>query len=347
MDIAAYTGGWRDPSARARVRQYMPLLAGRGVHVREYPLPFGAQMPRSKAGLLPWGAATVSYRLASLLAGRGADAAWVCRQLLPAYIHIASLAAKPLVLDVDDAIWMTRGGHRVEALARSAALVVCGNAFLAEKFSEWTANIAILPTAVDTEFYRPAAAAAAHGVVIGWIGTSGNFPYLASLQGALRRTLQRFPATRLLVVAEKAPTLDQLPADRVEFVRWSPQAEQDAMRRMSIGLMPLENSEWARGKCSYKMLCYMASSMPVVVSPFGMNADVLREAEIGFGPMTEAEWVEALGSLVQSPALRAQMGREGRRIAESRYSVAVLGQRYANLFHALRKGVFRTGTSVP
>ena len=338
MRVAAYTGGWRDPSARARVRQYVPHLSHAGIEVREYPLPYGAQMPRNKAKILPWIGATVAHRLAALAAGQSADATWVCRQLLPTYVNLAALAKKPIALDVDDAIWMTRGGNRVEELARASSLVVCGNAFLAEKFAGWNSNLAIVPTAVDTDFYRPGDTAAECGVVIGWIGTSGNFPYLGLLQGALRRTFQRFPSSRLLVVADKAPSLPDLPTERVEFVPWSPEAEQASMQRMSLGLMPMEDTEWAKGKCAYKMLCYMASSLPVVVSPFGMNAEVLAEGEIGFGPTNEEQWSEALASLIEDREMRGKMGDRGRRIAEERYSVAVLAKRYSGLFHALAGG---------
>jgi glycosyltransferase involved in cell wall biosynthesis len=335
MRVAAYTGGKGNPSARARVRQYLPSLRGLGIAVREYPLPFEAQMPTSAVTRIPWMVATTGYRLCSMAAGLGADATWVCRQFLPTYLNVERMAKKPIVLDVDDAIWMTRGGKRVEALARSAAVVVCGNAYLAAKFSDWNANIAVIPTAVDTDFYEGGETIDKEGVTLGWVGTSGNFPYLATIQDALRQTLDRFPKSRLLIVADRPPPLTGLASDRVEFVRWTPAAEQQAMRRIDIGLMPMQDTEWAQGKCSYKMLCYMAAAIPVVVSPFGMNAEVLRQGDVGFGPVHEDEWCSALAELIENRELRQGMGAQGRALTVSTYSVIHLAKEYARIFQSL------------
>jgi glycosyltransferase involved in cell wall biosynthesis len=106
---------------------------------------------------------------------------------------------------------------------------------------------------------------------------------------------------------------------------------------MTVGLMPLANTPWAHGKCSFKMLTYMACAVPVVVSPVGMNADVLAEGEMGVAAVTTAEWVDALCDLLDSAEVRRAMGREGRRVAEESFSVRVLAPRLA----ALLKGVAR------
>ncbi len=334
MNIAAYTGGRLDPSARARVRQFIAPLSERGIMVTEYPLPYGVRMPESRILVPPWAIATIGRRILSLAVGRSADASWICRQLLPAYIPLESLAKKPIVLDVDDAIWLNRGGHRVPALARSAHTVVCGNDFLAHRFSNWNPNIVVIPTAIDTALFQSgnAAGEGPEGVVIGWTGTSSNFPYLHSIEDALVQILDRYRTVKLLVTADKAPLLTKLSAPRFEFVRWTPSAEHAALNRMSIGIMPLDDSEWARGKCSYKMLCYMAASLPVVVSPVGMNAEILARGEVGLSSSTPDEWVTALSTLIESQSMRVAMGSTGRSVVEAEYSVSSLAQRQASVF---------------
>ncbi len=106
------------------------------------------------------------------------------------------MAKRPIVLDVDDAVWLNTGGHRARDLARDSDLIVCGNTFLANHFSRWNANVTVIPTAVNTNWYRPHRASAADRVseapalVMGWTGTSGNFPFLYAIEGALLRVLR-------------------------------------------------------------------------------------------------------------------------------------------------------------
>jgi len=337
MKVAAYTGGRLDPSARARVRQFIGPLATRGIVVTEYPLPYGCAQPEHRVLLPAWGAMTIANRIASLVTGHAAHASWVSRQLLPSYLSIQQLLKRPAVLDVDDAIWLNRGGERVPRLASSAQTVVCGNDFLAQRFREWNDNVVVIPTAIDTDFYQPGNATgdSIDGVVIGWTGTSMNFRYLYLVEPALARILDRYKDVRVLIVADKPPQFRVLSQSRFEFVRWTPSAERSAMARMSIGLMPLEDSEWARGKCSYKMLCYMAASLPVLVSPIGMNNEVLAQGQIGYGASSTDEWVKSLAILIEDSALRIEMGRIGRRVVESRYSLAKLASKYSDIFHSL------------
>jgi glycosyltransferase involved in cell wall biosynthesis len=340
MNVAAYTPGILDASSRARVRQFVEPLGKLDIVVTEYSSPCTSTMPVKTLDFPGWAAATVGSRLVSLAAGRSADVSWVLRQLLPAYLSVESLVKKPMILDVDDAIWLNRGGHRVPGLARSAQVVVCGNRFLAARFSEWNSNIVVIPTAVDTHRYEPGNVAGdgPDGVVIGWTGASGNFPYLYAVEDALAVILNRYHNCRVLVVADRAPQFSKLPKTQVEFTPWTPDTERSAVARMSIGLMPLADSEWTRGKCSYKMLCYMAASLPVVVSPVGMNNEVLAQGTIGYGASNTDEWIGALTQLIEDRPLRIAMGRAGRQIVEAEYSVDAAATKYATVFRSVAVG---------
>ena len=335
MRVAAYTGGFMVPSARARVRQYIEPLLQLNIMVREYPLPMGNILPRSRSLSPLWMGATAAHRALSLSASWKADVTWVSRQLLPAFMPLHALARRPMVLDVDDAIWLNTGGHRAEALARASSLVVCGNEFLARHFSRWNANVSVIPTAVDTAWYRPQRAAGNEPLVMGWTGTSGNFPFLYAIEGALEQILRRFREARLLIIADQPPAFARLPHDRVEWVRWSPQTEQAAFARMTVGLMPLAESDWCSGKCSYKMLCSMASGLPVVVTATGMNREVLDLGPVGLDAGSEEEWVDALTCLLEDAGLRRRMGEAGRAVIEEHFSLKRLARQYARLFQSL------------
>jgi len=233
------------------------------------------------------------------------------------------------VLDVDDAIWIYRGGHFAKRLAALSETVICGNAFLADWFSQYNANVAILPTAVDTRYYRPLKEPAASGRVIGWCGSRSNMQYLEDLQSPLYELLSRHHDVILRVVSDVRPTLQRLPQKQVEFVRWTPKAEVSALQTMSVGLMPLRDDIWCRGKCSYKMLTYMASGLPVVVSDIGMNQQVLKQGPCGFAARTPSDWVEALQQLLTNPRLAVRMGASGRSIVERHYSLEAVAPRFA------------------
>jgi glycosyltransferase involved in cell wall biosynthesis len=338
--VAAYTGGVMVPSARARVRQYIGPLSRFGITVREYPLPLGNILPRQRGLRPPWMAATALSRTATLACSWRADVTWISRQLLPAFAPIQALAKRPIILDVDDAVWLNTGGHRAGDLARASDLVVCGNRFLAQQFSSWNSNVTVIPTAVDTSWYRPRSSptpdeSSNAPLVLGWTGTSGNFPFLYAIEGALQRTFAHCPHATLLVIADKPPQFKSLPASRVEFEPWTPRTELAAFARMAIGLMPLADNDWCNGKCSYKMLCYMAAGLPVVVTAAGMNREVLALGRVGLSAGHEEEWVDALIALLEDQHLRRRMGDAGRAVVEEHFSLHRLAQQYALLFQSL------------
>jgi glycosyltransferase involved in cell wall biosynthesis len=337
MRVAAYTGGPNVPSARARIRQYIGPLSALGVSVQEYPLPWGNALPKNCCLRPLWAAATAVSRAGTIACSWKAEVTWVSRQFLPAFAPIHVLAKRPVILDVDDAIWLNTGGHRARELARASELVVCGNSFLASQFSQWNPRVTVIPTAVDTSLFRPVVPDKADhpDSVLGWIGTSGNFPFLYAIEGALKRVMEDRRDLRLLVVADKQPQFRQVPESRVEFQRWSPSVESESIGRMTIGLMPLADDAWCQGKCSYKMLCYMASGLPVVVSAAGMNSEVLAMGEAGFGARSEREWVDSLTMLLEDANLRRRMGAVGRAVIEERFSLPRLTERYAAVFRAV------------
>jgi glycosyltransferase involved in cell wall biosynthesis len=125
----------------------------------------------------------------------------------------------------------------------------------------------------------------------------------------------------LRIVSDVRPVFRILDTARVEYLPWSPANEVKTIQEMTAGLMPIDDSPWARGKCSYKMLLYMSCAVPVVVSPFGMNQEILGLANVGFGARTEPEWVEAMACLLDNPVEGRELGATGRKLVEEHYSL--------------------------
>lgn len=354
LRVAALTSGRNVPSARFRIRQHIAPLRAAGIAVREHappiekyaPLPGFAPLlngtrPRPAAFLLPcralWEGAKLAARIPGVVASWHSDVTWLGRELLPGCRTLEPALKRPYVLDVDDAIWLSRpwAAAAIGRVARDAALVLAGNAYLAEWLGAHCRDVRVVPTAIDCERFRPRDTPPASGendFVIGWTGSSSNLKYLHALEMPLRRFLGRHANAVLCVVADRAPQFSDLPAGRVRFVRWSPDVEANAVRAFDAGLMPLPDEPAARGKCSFKMLQYMACGVPVVVSPVGMNAEVLARGDCGFAARTPADWEDALEALHADPDTRARLGAAGRVIAERHYSRAVVGATLAQVF---------------
>lgn len=333
---AAFTGGRRVPSARFRVRQYLPALRRLGVDIEEWVSSSGQYPPRTKWIRPFWAASALSERLPKVVMSHRYDAVLLQREILSSFVTLEPFTARPRILDVDDAIFLQRGGRFAKGLARICDKIICGNSYLADWFGHWNNNITIIPTAIDTERYVPCGSInpLEKPVTIGWIGTSGNYQYLYGIEGAIAKVMRAKPKCKLRIVADRAPHFRQIAPGNMEFITWSEAIEAEAIRSMDIGIMPLEESPWARGKCSFKMLQYMATGLPVVVSPVGMNAEVLNLGEVGIGAATETEWVDALIALIENHSLRVRLGAEGRRVVESTFSIPIIAPKIAHVFRA-------------
>jgi glycosyltransferase involved in cell wall biosynthesis len=145
--------------------------------------------------------------------------------------------------------------------------------------------------------------------------------YLYAVEEPLADFLVQQQAARLLIVCDRRPQFERIPSDRWQFVQWSPRAEVRPVQLMDAGLMPLADTEWARGKCAFKMLSYMAAGVPVVASPVGVNQEIFQKARVGFPATTQDDWYAALNKLYHEREAATRMGLEGRRIVEEYYSV--------------------------
>jgi glycosyltransferase involved in cell wall biosynthesis len=333
-------------SSRVRFLQFIPALERAGFTFDVRPLLdndyvlglYGGPSPsrwRIVAGYL--------RRLAGLLVAHRYDVVWLEKEALPylpAFIETTLLARVPYVVDLDDAWFHRYEAHpsrlvrallrgKIDAVMRHAAIVVAGNDYLAARARKAGARrIEIIPTAIDLARYGDVAATPAEGraTVVGWIGIPLNAHYLTLIEPALRRA-GREDHIKLHVVG--APVPSELAGVPAASFAWSEATEVERIGAFDIGIMPLADTPWERGKCAYKLLQVMAAGKPVIAAPVGANCQVVRHGVNGFLATTQEEWADALRILATDPALRARMGAEARRTVAEAYAVATVGPRLA------------------
>lgn len=343
-------------SGRFRVLQYLPWLTQQGLDCEVRPfmsralyhlLYLPARLPQ-KLGLA--GLALVR-RCADLVRAARADLVVVHREAWPLGTALPERAIARLcpamVFDFDDAIYLNRAsaanawarflrnGAKTAAVIRLSAHVVAGNQVLAAYARRFHPRVSVIPTPVDTDRYRPRPTAHhSPRLVIGWIGSPTTADYLALLQRPLAELAARYPHLEIQIVGAGR---QQLSLPNIRMVPWDLEGERDCLHRFDIGLMPMPDDEWARGKCAFKALLYMSAGLPVVASPVGVNSEIVREGVNGFLATTQEDWVNRLSQLVEDEALRQRMGGAGRAIAEQEYSLTVQGPRLLQVLRAARQ----------
>jgi glycosyltransferase involved in cell wall biosynthesis len=241
----------------------------------------------------------------------------------------AAVGGRRLVYDVDDAVWLSgrqTGGHpasvlkgaarKVRWLAERAAQTIAGNEILAEHLAAYSGRVTVVPSLVDPASYAVRSHEQGEALTLGWIGSPTTAPYLERVASALARLAKESSRqVRLLVVGGSAAGLAGV---EVEKRAWSLAAERRALAEMDIGLMPLEDTPWTRGKCAYKALQYMAAGIPAVADDVGVSAATIGGA--GYAVGDEGGWLEALRALGEDAGLRARLGEAGRRRVEEEFS---------------------------
>jgi len=274
-------------------------------------------------------------------AGRG-DAILIHRTAClagPALLErVLTLWRRPVLFDFDDAIYLrhTSGANRLfdwlkfpgktAALCRMSSLVVVGNEYLAGYARRHNSRVVVVPTSIDTDQYAPMEREDWLGrVTIGWTGSATSLTYLEMFAPVLRDLLRRRDV-EIRVQSNRPPALSGVP---VVWGPWSPGTEVQEIRRYHIGIKPMPDDPWARGKCPMKELQYMALGIPTVCSAVGTSVEVIRDGENGFLAAGAEQWLEHLTRLVDDPALRRKIGLAGRQTVEERYSMNVCANRFA------------------
>ncbi|WP_223584176.1 hypothetical protein [Sphingobacterium sp. GVS05A] len=335
ISVNAFTTGLVTPSARYRVRQLIPYLKEQDVEVNEFYSKSGAYPPPGKLNQIQWAASNLTENFTKILLKDQpkCDVSWLQKPLFSKHFTFERFLMKPIVFDVDDAIFLGNTNGFAEKIALISERIICGNNYLANHFSKFNKNIDIIPTAVDISKYDNSIVEKSKEYFeILWTGTSSNYKYLYKIESALKYIVDKYPFVKIKIISNERPLFSILEEKDFLYEAWSKEIEFSSIVSANLGIMPIADDEFSKGKCSYKMLCYMAGKLPVVVSPYGMNEEVLKINEVGFGADSKDDWISSMENIINSSDLQSRMGENGYRVVLENFDVNVIADKVRSCF---------------
>lgn len=338
------------PGQRYRIEQWEPLLREKGVEITFSPFETdelrsilyrrGHTVQKMKTVLQ-----NINNRRAELRSLKDFDLVYVFREaalLGPAVFEKQiERSGVPMIFDFDDAVFVSykspSNGYlsylkfpgKTATTCRLSAHIMAGNEYLADYARQFNKNVTIVPTTIDTDKYLYSKDGAANDVpVVGWSGSFSTVQHLDTL----RETLQALAKTekfRLRVIGTPEYTLEGVD---VEAMQWRADTETEDLSRIDIGVMPLPDDRWSKGKCGLKALQYMALGIPTICSSVGVNSEIIKDGVNGFLADTKDEWIEKIKRLLHSTALQKQIGMAGRQTVVDEYSAKVQAPRVFEIF---------------
>ncbi|WP_366657479.1 glycosyltransferase family 4 protein [Fodinicurvata sp. EGI_FJ10296] len=349
--------GRQGASSRLRTMQYEPYLAAAGLEATYAPFFNDEYLANlySKRGQRLAFTRYFQNRRNQLAAAPRPDIIWLEKEAFPwvpwVLEHRLLPRGVPIIADYDDAVFHRYDGHRnpivrrilgskIDDVMRSSALVTAGNEYLADRaHAAGAKRVELVPTVVDMKAYASVSegmpgtvAGGTSRPVIGWIGSPTTWTdYMVPLMPLLEGIAQAADADVHAVGADLGTSVPS----RFQLFPWFEETEVDMIRQMTVGIMPLSDTPWSRGKCGYKLIQYMACGIPVVAAPVGVNSDIVRHGENGFLASTEDDWRTALRTLLSDPVLCRHMGQAGRHLVERKYTLQIQGPRVAELLGSM------------
>lgn len=342
------------PSQRFRFEQYLEALESKGWVLRTnsflsdsgWHILYSNGHTLHKLATLLFGYAK---RIALLTQVSGVHYVFIHRELTPFGPPIlewllAKVLRKKIIYDFDDAIWLTdktneskiekiiRWRSKVGSICKWSYKVSCGNEYLANYARQFNANVVVNPTTIDTEnLHNPRKIIKKNSekIAIGWTGSHSTLKYLKEIEPVLQYLETKYPTVRILVIADKKPDLK---LQNLEFLKWNKETEAEDLSKIDIGIMPLPDDEWSKGKCGFKALQYMAMEIPCVISPVGVNKQIIDHGINGSLAESEQDWITHLEYLINNQSARIQLGLAGRKKVIEGYSVLSNTGNFLSLF---------------
>lgn len=339
------------PGQRFRIEQWEPLLAEGGVEITYAPF----ESPELRSVLYQSG--HVAAKIGAVIEGMKRrsreldsvgdfDLVYLFREAAllgpPWFERKIKRSGIPIVFDFDDAIFVSykspSNGYlsylkfpaKTAEICRMATHIMAGNQYLADFATEHNPNVTVIPSTIDTEKYVPTDRPVTDIVTIGWSGSYSTVQHLDTIGDVLLQLAETVDF-RLRVIG---PATYDLPGLDVICTPWQATTEVSDLRSIDIGIMPLPDDKWTRGKCGFKALQYMALGIPAVCSPVGVNSTIIKDGENGFLANAATEWIEKIRMLMHSAELRQKLGKAGRRTVEHDYSAKVIAPKVLQVFRA-------------
>lgn len=252
----------------------------------------------------------------------------------------------PVIYDFDDAIWLNdvsdankrfswmKNPDKTKKIISLSSVVTVGNDYLADYALRFNKNVVVIPTTIDTNYHTPVNfKAESKEVCIGWTGSITTLKYFNSLTSVLTRIRDTYPNVKFCLIGDSKFENKEI---GLQGIAWNLETEIVDLQQIDIGIMPLSDDEWAKGKCGFKALQYMAIEIPCVVSPYGVNSEIVEDGVNGFIASNEDEWFEKLSMLIESSDLRNRLGKAGRQTVIDRYSVDSNRTKWLEVFNSLK-----------
>lgn len=249
-----------------------------------------------------------------------------------------------LIFDFDDAIWLAETSSANKSLAflknpdktkdiiNEVDLVFAGNAYLANYAKNYCDNVKIVPTTIDTNYHIPKSKIAKDKICIGWTGTDTTIKHFEFLLPVLEKIYKQFPSVYFKLISDREV---HYPSINLSSIKWSKEDEIEQLEEFDIGIMPLPDDKWSKGKCGFKGLQYMSLQIATIMSPVGVNSEIIQNGINGFLASTETEWIEKLSLLISNTELRNQLGKQARQTIIEKYSVEAWKEKYLQYFNEL------------
>lgn len=341
----------RSPGQRFRHEQYLEHLKDHGFEItysnilnaEQDKVFYGAGNTLGKIGV---GFSAIFKRLEDVLKASRYDYIFVYRDAFFFGILFEWLfkqSSAKLIFDFDDSIWLQDENpnqslfQKLKNPAKTARiisycdLVIAGNDYLANYAKQHNSNVTIIPTTIDTKEYSPIEVPRNNeAVCIGWSGSFSTIKHFESALEPLKQISGKFgESVRFKVIGDGNYHNDDL---QIKGLPWRKDTEIEDLCDIDIGIMPLPDDDWSKGKCGLKGLQYMALEIPTIMSPVGVNSAIIQDGENGFLASTTEEWVEKLSQLIEDESLRKRMGKAGRKTVEEQYSVEANKEKWLNVF---------------
>lgn len=257
---------------------------------------------------------------------------------------ISKVLRRKFIYDFDDAIWLPnyskanarfeklKAYSKVNKIMRWANQISAGNNYLANYAQQYNRNVQVIPTTIDTvNYHNQTCKHEKKPIVIGWTGSHSTMRYLNFIIPILQRLEEKYVFI-FQIISDKAPSFE---LKSLKFINWNKATEIDDLAQIQIGIMPLSADKWANGKCGFKGLQYMALEIPTIMSPVGVNTEIINDGVNGFLANSTEEWLDKISQLIESEGLRKKMGVAGRKTIVEKYSVLANRDKYLELFNRL------------